>query len=103
MTYPPPELLPLASSQPQGVAPPLKPPFVFLISVEISHAFIVQMLLNVNTPLLIGTVRGRPDSGEEGICARVPVLHVGSKLGTNQIISTMLVIGRPAGHHVERN
>ena len=31
------------------------------------------------------------------------MLHIGSELGTNQIVSTMLVIGRPAGHHVERD
>ena len=31
------------------------------------------------------------------------MLHIGSELGTNQIIPAMLVIGRPAGHHVKRN
>ena len=44
-----------------------------------------------------------PDSGEEGIRARVPVFHIGSELGTNQIIPAMPVIGRSTGHHVERN
>ena len=44
---------------------------------------------------------GGPNSGKEGICAWIPVLHIGSKLGTDQVIPTMPVIGRSAGHHVK--